>query len=725
MKSKKSLSKNVMVFSLANKSAWLLWCCQLLNLSTLLLELSTWMIAIILLCLCWQALFIHNRYNTNKNYNKFNDATNAENNKANKSSKGNNTLIQQMAISPILLLLIAVSGCAVIAISARTFGVLVSMLHLITFAYTLKAFEMKQRKDFYQLLLLGLFILASALIFNQTLVFSLYVIFILIINLVVLHSVFSPTKNLSSASKTVCTLFLQSTLLAVTLFIVFPRISPFWQVPTASSAKTGLSGEVSPGDIASLALSSELAFRVDFKGYKIPNYSTLYWRAMTLENFDGRKWTRAKDNQKQLSSQYPSTKTLFEPVTSGNSIFYDVTVEPSYQSWLFGLAVATTDNPRVRLLNDYTMQSRNVVSQIMHYQVKSYLHSPLASNISKAEKQRNLAIVKGSNPRLEKLAVKLKQQYLAPIDRAQVILNSFREKNYFYTLQAPKLTNNSLDQFYFDTKAGFCEHYASSFTYLMRAAGIPARVVTGYLGGEYNNVNATQNISKNEQGGHLSIYQYDAHAWSEIWLQGIGWKRIDPTAAVDPQRVESGWSNDLLTQQLSMNNDFINLYQFKNIAWLNKLRLELDALDYQWTRWVLGYSSKQQYDLLKRWFGKHMPWKVAIIIVIALICAIAIITLFYRINLTSFKRKKEEPWVTQYTILLAILAKKGLTKPENMTALNFSMLVTKRFAKISTDFRDFTVCFEQLNYRKLNEPARALQLERLKKHYKQIITKLG
>jgi transglutaminase-like putative cysteine protease len=361
----------------------------------------------------------------------------------------------------------------------------------------------------------------------------------------------------------------------------------------------------------------------------------------------------------------------------------------------------------------------------MHYQVKSYLRSPLALNISKSEKQRNLAIVKGSNPKLEKLAVTLKEQYINPIDRAQAVLNSFREYNYFYTLQAPKLTNNSLDQFYFDTKAGFCEHYASSFTYIMRAAGIPARVVTGYLGGEYNNVNASQNTSKSEQGGHLSIYQYDAHAWSEIWLQGVGWRRIDPTSAVDPQRVESGWSSDLLTQQLSLNNDFINLYQFKNIAWLNKLRLELDALDYQWTRWVLGYSSKQQYDLLKRWFGKNMLWKTAVIIAIAFICAMTIFTLFYRIDLTSFKRKKEEPWITRYKGVLVILARKGITKPENMTALDFSKLVTKRFAKISTDFRDFTVCFEQLNYRKLNEPARALQLERLKKHYKQIITKLG
>ncbi|WP_114326998.1 transglutaminase TgpA family protein [Candidatus Colwellia aromaticivorans] len=705
----KPLSQPVDLFYLTSKNAWLLWCCQLLNLSTLLLEISTWMIAVIALCLCWQALLLHNRLNTNK-----------------KHSKVNISVKQQMAISSMLLMFIAVSGCIAIAISARSLGVLVSMLHLLTFAYTLKAFEIKKRKDFYQLFLLGLFLLASALIFKQTLAFSLLIVFFLIINLTILHRVFSPTKTLLLASKTVCILLLQSALLAVTLFIVFPRLSPFWQVPSVNSAKIGLSDEVSPGDIASLALSSDLAFRVDFKREQIPDYSTLYWRAMTLENFDGKKWTRAKDDINKTLSQVTSPNVIFEPETSGLSILYDVTVEPSYQPWLFGLAVATSNDARVALMSDYTIQSRNVLSQITHYQVKSYLHSSLDLTINEVDKQRNLSIVKGSNPRLEKLAAKLIKQYVDPIDRAQAVLETFRESHYFYTLQPPKLLNNSLDQFYFDTKSGFCVHYASSFTYLMRAAGIPARVVTGYLGGEYNNVNAAALSQQNgQQGGHLSIYQYDAHAWSEIWLHGIGWKKIDPTAAVDPQRVESGWSNTLVTQQLSMNNGFIGLYQFKRISWINELRLQLDALDYQWTRWVLGFSSKQQYDLLKRLFGKQMPWKIAGIVAIALISSMALVTLFYRFNMKIFKRKNVTPWFSLYQKALKILATKGLHKPVNMTAFDFSMLVTARLPQISKEFLDFTLTFEQLNYRKLSDLERELHLSRLKKQYKGITANLS
>lgn len=707
-KLKTAQSNTSISFGLTCKNAWLLWACQLLNVTSLTLELSSWMISIIVLCLFWQAVLLRNKFYKGKVF-----------------TKTDNLAKKQTAISPLLLMIVALSGCVAIAISARSFGVLVSMVHLLAFAYILKAFEIKKRKDFYQLLLLGLFILASALIFKQTLAFSIVIILILIVNLTVLHSVFSPTKTLLSASKTVCILLLQSSLLAVTLFVVFPRLSPFWQVPSATSAKTGLSDEVSPGDIASLALSSDLAFRVDFKGEPIPIYSKLYWRAMTLENFDGRKWTRANGNsQTRLSSNPRLQEPPFNPVTSGSNILYDVIAEPSYQSWLFGLAVATSNDSKVKSMRDYTLQSRNILSQITHYQVKSYLHSPLDSNLSRVNRQRNLAIVLGSNPRLEKLGIKLKQQYPNPVDRAQAVLETFRENHYFYTLQAPKLVDNSLDQFYFDTKAGFCEHYASSFTYLMRAAGIPARVVTGYLGGEYNNINAGSLSDKSEQQGHLSIYQYDAHAWSEIWLEGVGWHKVDPTAAVDPQRVESGWSNALLTQQLSMNNNFIGLYQFKNIAWMNKLRLQLDALDYQWTRWVLGYSNKQQYDLLKRWFGEHMSWKAAGIVTISFAFAMILITLFYRVNFKIFKRKKITSWISIYKKMLAVFAKKGILKPESMTALDFAKQIATELPDISEEFLAFTMTFEQLNYKKISESERMKLLNRLKKQYNAIKEKL-
>lgn len=688
-------------FHLTSRNAWLMWWCQLFNLSVLLSELSIWMIVAISFCLCLQAVFLRNQFNT----------------QASLVKPG--SIKQYKKIPSLLLMIIAISGCVAIAMSARNLGILLSMLHLLAFAYTLKTFEIKQRKDFYQLFLLGLFLLASALIFNQTLAFSILIICILVVNFAVLHLVFSPNKSTLLACKTVGILLLQSTLLAVTLFIVFPRLSPFWQVPSASSAKTGLSDEVSPGDIASLALSSDLAFRVDFKGQEIPVYSSLYWRAMTLENFDGRKWTRATDNKYKPSL----SNTSFKPILSGESISYDITVEPNYQSWLFGLAVATSENSQILLMPDYTLLNRDVLSQTSFYQVTSYLHSSLNLNISTDEKQRNLAIKKGSNPRLEKLAGQLKQRYSKPLDRANAALKIFRERDYFYTLQPPKLLSNSLDQFYFDTKAGFCEHYASSFTYLMRASGVPARVVTGYLGGEYNNINIDPNDPQNDYyDGHLSVYQYDAHAWAEIWLSGIGWQRVDPTSAVDPQRVEKGWSNDLLAQQLSINND-LGLYQFKNIAWLNRLRLQLDSLDYQWTRWVLGYSYKRQYDFLNKLFGKHIPWKTAGVIAITFIIAMVLITLFYRFNIRSTK-KKTTPEVLLYQKVLKAISAKGLDKPNNMTVQCFTVQVVSQLPQIKQEFIDFSDTFQILVYSKLSETERSFQLCQLKEQSTSIIMSL-
>lgn len=656
------LTKPIAPFTLSKPNAWWLWFCQLLNVCSLAIQLSSWMLAVLALCFCWQALLL---------------------------SKKN---IERAFVSPIILTLFAISGCIAIAISAKSLGVLSSMVHLLTFAYALKAFEIKKRKDFYQHMLLGLFLLASALIFKQTLVFSLLILLLVIINLTLIHKLFAKQKSMFEASKTVLMLLLQSTFLAVTLFIVFPRLSPFWQVPMEKSAKTGLSDTVSPGDIANLALSSKLAFRANFKGRAIPAYSQLYWRAMTLENYDGRKWTRAIANNQPKNSKAKDQK--FKPAISGSVISYQIIAQPSFQSWLFALAVATTDNASLILKDDYTVQSTSMVNQLKHYQISSYLNAPLAITLSEQSRQRNLMIKQGTYPKLEALALTLKNKYSSPVTLSQAVLRNFREQEYYYSLQAPLLINNSLEQFYFDTKSGFCVHYASSYTYLMRAAGIPARVVTGYLGGEYNSASSKNNSS---QGGHLNIYQYDAHAWSEIWIEGIGWYRVDPTAAVDPERVSQGWSTALLEQQSELNNDFI-MYRLKQLAWLNTLRLKFDAIDYQWTRWVLGYSTAKQYDLLKRWFGREMPWKTAAIIACSLALAMGLFALFYRLSAKTITKVKLSPSQVLYNKCLLALKAKGTVKFPYQTTQQFSRAVDGISPYLSTEFSQITQIFEILQY---------------------------
>jgi len=673
-------------FILTKKSAWLLWSCQLFNVASLTVEISVWMLGIISLCLCWQALLLTQRT------------------KQSEASQINKP-IYISPVSSLILRLFAISGCIAIAISAKNLGVLLSMIHLLSFAYVLKSFELKHRKDFYQHSLLGVFLLASALIFQQGLFFSSFIFLLLVINLSSLSSVFAPKESLKTLGKTTAILVFQSIFLAIVLFLVFPRLSPFWQVPIAKSAKTGLSDNISPGDIANLALSSELAFRVDFKGQRIPNYSQLYWRAMTLEDYDGRKWSRSSVNTKQTDDEQA---LAFSPDTSGEGINYQVMAEASYQPWLFALAVATSEDSQILLQRDYTLVNSSPLSHTKHYAVTSYLAAPLALSLSSQSRNRNLAFKKESNPKLAQLAAKLKQSHVQPIEIAQAALSIFNEEQFFYTLQPPLLMDNSLDQFFFDTKAGFCVHYASSFTYLMRAAGIPARVVTGYLGGEYNDTNEEGGLPS----GHLNVYQYDAHAWSEIWIEGIGWHRVDPTAAVDPQRVNQGWSTRLLEQQSLLNNDFISLYRIKQLPWLNALRLQLDALDYQWTRWVIGYSTKQQVDLLKRWFGQHMPWKTGAIIAITLISVMGTFALWYKVR--TPKKKQNVPHAHRlYQQCLLVLAKQGITKAPASTIKEFCLEVEKEIPAISLKLKQLTVTFEQLTYQKIDEKTQQVLLKKM------------
>ena len=698
----KAKSKARINFSLSRKNAWLLWLCQCLNISIIALELSSWMLAIISLSLVWQALLLHQSRDRSerKNNNKKNSASFSTHYQSKYIKKQ-----QVVTVSPILLGMFAVLGCVAIAITAKEVGILISMVHLLCFSYVLKSFELKARSDFYQLLLLGLFVLSSSLIFRQDLAFSFITLTLLVINLAVLLQFFSAEKAFVTNIKVVVILLGQSALLAVVLFLVFPRLTPFWQVPQATSAETGLSDTVKPGDIANLTQSTKLAFRVDFGQQQVPEYSQLYWRAVVLEDFDGKQWSRQKTDSITLTNKTADLRKkqlTFDAKTTGiYPLNYQVIVEPSFQKFLFALspAVISGDKGGIRAQTDFTFSNSRIISQATSYQLTSYLTVPISLELSQKSKQVNLSYPKGSNPRLEKFAKQLQDNYVDVQARAQAVLTFINKQNYVYTLQPPLLENNSLDQFFFETKSGFCAHYASAFTFVMRASGIPARMVTGYLGGEYNGDETQQPNS----AGHLSIYQYDAHAWSEIWVAGSGWLRIDPTSAVDLQRINSGWSSDLLQQQSALNNDLFSLYQLKSNPWLNALRLQFDGLDYQWTRWVIGFTTQQQYNLFKDLFGKVAAWKLAVIIAVSLIISMTMLMLFlHLLNRVKQKKPSRTQWQIIYQQALEQLAKQGLDKPVGMTVNDFAKQVREQSPDLAIAFTRLTASHNRLCYQTLS-----------------------
>jgi transglutaminase-like putative cysteine protease len=476
-----------------------------------------------------------------------------------------------------------------------------------------------------------------------------------------------------------------------------------------------MSDSVKPGDIAKLALSDDLAYRASFQGKK-PDPDQMYWRTMVLENYDGRSWTRAytsRQQARQIVAGRATYNPIINPVTAqtaagqavkNSRLRYQVTAEASYQPWLFSLDLARVNQPGIVHLPDHSLRSKKPLTKTFAYQVVSYTTQPLDINPAQRMLKRNLMYPQGANPRLTQEAYRLRQTHTSDIGIVQAVLANFRQQSYYYTLQPPALDNNSLDQFYFDTKAGFCEHYASAFTYLMRAAGIPARMVIGYLGGEYN-----------EEGDYYSIFQYDAHAWVEIWQPDRGWLRVDPTAAVSPDRVENGLSSRLLQEQSQLSGNLLSLHRYRHLAWINSLRLKLDAMDYQWTRLVLSYSAKRQYDLLENLLGRVLPWKIAAIVVGAL-CVIFLV--FWLVNQGRSQRKAGSPWLRVYQQALVLLAKKGLVKPTAMPAKTFAALAQQALPGLNDCFVLLSNDFESITYQNLDPAQQQQGVIRMKQNLK-------
>lgn len=195
------------------------------------------------------------------------------------------------------------------------------------------------------------------------------------------------------------------------------------------------------------------------------------------------------------------------------------------------------------------------------------------------------------NPKSRAWATQLRQQYQTPDAIAEAMLTHFRQQDYHYTLKPKPLGNQRVDDFLFDTHSGFCAHYAGAMTFVLRAAGIPARVVVGYQGGEINT-----------EGHYVSVHQFDAHAWVEYWQKGVGWRSVDPTAAVAPERVEAGLERALAGKEAFLDKEPLSLLRYRHVEWLNQMRMRWDSLNYSWQRWVLGYQGDVQKSFLQRLF---------------------------------------------------------------------------------------------------------------------------
>jgi transglutaminase-like putative cysteine protease len=387
----------------------------------------------------------------------------------------------------------------------------------------LKLLEMRNERDVILSIYLGFFLVLTNFLFSQSIPLGLYMIvcvWIFVATLVGFNRV-GRSPTLKERLRPAAALLLQAMPLMVAFFILFPRTTgPLWALPTDQrTGQTGLSDTMTPGNIANLIKSESIAFRAAFED-GLPPYRTLYWRGPVMVDFDGSTW-KMRNYVSGGRTDHPRRE---------QAVRYTVNLEPTGKNWLFALDVPGSIPAGATLLSDMQMRYRRPLTERLRYDMTSYLDYRFGLGANKVQLEAALKFDEARNPR----TVALGRQWAAEnpdpravLSKAAVLYNS---GTFAYTLEPPLLNRQDpFDDFLFNSKQGFCEHYAGSFTLLMRAAGVPARVVTGYQGGEVNPLN-----------GELIVRQADAHAWSEIWVADQGWVRIDPTASVSPMRVENG-----------------------------------------------------------------------------------------------------------------------------------------------------------------------------------------
>ncbi|MFN7780021.1 MAG: transglutaminaseTgpA domain-containing protein [Betaproteobacteria bacterium] len=549
-------------------------------------------------------------------------------------------LLAQRPLPPrwlLIVLLVAVTGGVLLefrTIAGRDAGVTLLLL------LGLKLLELRARRDVFVVVFLSLFVLLAQFMFGQALLVAALAVLAVVALFWVLVSVNLAETDLPARRKLaiVGRALLHALPLAAVMFVLFPRLSgPLWSIGTqAATARSGLSDTMAPGSVGELLLSEEIAFRVSFDAAPPPR-GALYWRGPVLARFDGRTWSPVPE----IASA--GTRLDFDPASA---VEYTVTLEPHERPWLFALEMPALDGDLAALgarrTGDGQLLAARPVTQRQRYAARSYTRFALGDAQREPPARLSTQLPAGFNPRTLAFAQQLRQSAAdgAPAALVAAVLDHFRRNEFFYTLQPPPLGRDSVDEFLFDTRRGFCEHYASAFVVLMRALGVPARVVTGYHGGEVNAVD-----------GAFTVRQADAHAWAEVWLAGRGWVRVDPTAAVDPTRVDQTARAARSVAQPA-GAALINLAPPN---WLRQLRWNWEAVENAWNQWVLTYSAERQRNLMER-LGLRPTTET-----VALVCAAALAAALLLAGLLALRQRvRRDPLAEAMAVLRERLQRAGV-----------------------------------------------------------------
>jgi len=618
-----------------------------------------------------------------------------------------------------LRIMIVVFTLIVSASQIRNLGIgLESAATLSALGFVFKLIEMRYKRDIYVVLSLCFVMVMVAFLYSQSVVSTIYIaitIFVIIGAMIALNRSTLLPDNAGTARLSL-KIVLQAIPLTVVLFLVFPRIGPLWAVPMQTAANsTGVTDEMSPGDISQLGRSGNLAFRVQFENTAPPLHEDLYWRGLVLDDFDGETWRRTRRSSSySMASQLADFQYTWEDRVrrGGDPLEYNIIIEPTQQPWLYGLHLAEPISDNLYQSRNFELFNNGLISQRMSYDLRSFRQSQTDLILLNSARNRSLSLPEAGNARSRELAATLRASVNTDRDYVYAVLAYFQQNPFFYTLNPPLLGENRVDDFLFNTRSGFCEHYASSFGFLMRAAGIPARVVVGYQGAEYNRFE-----------DYMMVYQYNAHAWNEVWLEGEGWVRFDPTGAVSPERIELGVEAALRDDPSFLQESLLSRVSRGNMDWINTLRLRLDAIEYEWNRRVVNYDEEVQLEFFEGIFGEVTDKKV--LLLLFGLATIVITGIAFSI-ITLEPRSKRDPVNKLYRRIGDELERVGLGRKKGEGPVDYCERVSAARPELAELMVELTELYMEINYygKQFTADENKRQLQTLKSMLNQLRFKL-
>ena len=567
---------------------------------------------------------------------------------------------------------------AVLIISGTliTYGTLVGRdagIALLILLIGMKFLETGNQRDYYITSYIGMFLLLTNFLYSQSIPAALYMFVVVLVFVGTLIAENDADDCLPTRTRIVIagTLLLQALPLMLVLFVLFPRLpGPLWGLPRdAHAGRSGIDDEMEPGSISRLILSDEIAFRVEFAG-PIPAQKFLYWRGPVLWQTDGVKWFPDKPR--------PFTAEL---AVAGESFAYTVTLEPTDQSWLYGLELPIQPPDGSVFADDLLIKTPAPIRTRRRYSMSSYTDFKIIDR-SAAVLTTARQLPAGYHGRAVALGQSWREQGMSERQIVNMALRLFNEQEFYYTTTPPPLLQDTVDQFLFETRQGFCEHYAVAFTVLMRAAGIPARIITGYQGGTVNPFD-----------GYLVVRQRDAHAWAEVWLQDSGWTRVDPTAAVAPARILGGMENALPEGLIEIPLGLRNNETARTI-WL-RLRDSVDAVNNRWNQWILSYDVRQQRQLLG-----HLGLSDFNLRSLGIALVLALLVVFAGVYLWLFRRSAghQDAARTLYDLFCGKLAKLGIYRAANEGPVDFAARARFRRRDLTGEINSITQLYIDVRY---------------------------